>query len=44
MLILSLREDQMRIKQLLMGVVASVIAVSSYVEIAVADLIFAMLG
>ena len=38
MLILSLREDQMRIKQLLMGVVASVIAVSSYVEIAVADL------
>ena len=33
----------MRIKQLLMGVVASVIAVSSYVEIAVADLKFPML-
>ena len=43
MLILSLREDQMRLKQLLMGVVASVIAVSSYVEIAVADLKFPML-
>ena len=33
----------MRIKQLLMGIVASVIAVSSYVEIAIADLKFPML-
>ena len=33
----------MRIKQLLIGITASVIAISSYVEIAVADLKFPML-
>ena len=43
MLIFSLREDLMRIKQLLIGMIASVIAVSSYVEMAIADLKFPML-
>ena len=33
----------MRIKQLLIGMIASVIAVSSYVEMAIADLKFPML-